>query len=89
MAELSATAFAKAMAKASSKREQNQIMEMVNTDIVDMVEQILALEHPQVPRAKCTLQQPRDVHDVQKLITSAAFRLRVILELLDGSNNRE
>jgi len=87
LAKLSPNQFSKAFSKAASVKEQNQTMEMVNADVVDMVEQILSFQHGKVPTVHFDV--PKDVYDVQKLVTKAAFRLRVILELsregLDGS----
>ena len=81
MAKLSATAFNKAASVAGSLSEQNQTMEIVNVDVVDMIEQILCFENPRVPKPRYNADQPKDVHDIQKLVSEAAFRLRVILEL--------
>lgn len=87
MAKLSATAFNKAMSKAKSVKEQNQTMETCNVDIVDLIEQVLSFTHPLVPPVKVELTNPKNVYDVQKLTTTAAARLRVILEAVSERNS--
>jgi hypothetical protein len=84
MPKLSPSQFEKAINTFESLPQQNRKMEMVSADFVDIIETITTFDHPLL--RKLPMDRPKTVDDVAVMTAQAAFRLRLILQLIDDSH---